>query len=74
MALQGLAVALSPHAPARKVRAGGLGGAVATLTVWALSQFTGFKPDPGIVAALTTVITFAVAYFAPQSGGDAALE
>lgn len=53
--------------PARKVGAGGIGGAVATVVIWTLSEFTPFKPEPAVAAAMSTLITFAVAYLIPSS-------
>jgi putative flippase GtrA len=58
-------------APIRKVAAGGLGGAVATIVLWALAQFANIHPDPTIAAAITTVISFLVAYIVPPSANDA---
>jgi hypothetical protein len=58
-------------APVRKVTAGGIGGAVATLALWALAQYANFHPQPEVAAAITTVISFIVAYLVPPSANDA---
>jgi putative flippase GtrA len=58
-------------APVRKVAASGIGGAIATLVLWALAQFANFHPEPEVAAAITTVITFLVGYFTPPSPNDA---
>ena len=58
-------------APVRKVAASGVGGALATLILWALAQFANFHPEPEVAAAITTVITFLVGYFTPPSAKDA---
>ena len=59
--------------PARKVTAGGLAGALATILVWVLNTFvlSAEQQITGeIAAALTTVLTFMVGYFIPPSQID----
>jgi hypothetical protein len=60
--------------PTSKVMSGGLAGAMCALIVWALNDFNvlpGGAQIPGeIASALTTVMSFAVAYVIPPSGAD----
>lgn len=60
-------------APIRKVSAGLVGGAVATLILWSLSQYANFNPPQPVADAITTLISFAVAYVIPPSPNDAPL-
>ena len=53
--------------PDRKVGAGALGGAVATLVAIAWAQVTGDVAPAGLEAALATVIGFVVGYLVPES-------
>lgn len=48
--------------PTRKVASGGIAGAVATI-LFALLDSQGIELDPAVVAAVTTLLSFAVAYF-----------
>ena len=57
--------------PVRKVGAAGLGGAVATGVIWALSHFAGIELGEEVAAALVTIITFGVGYLVPGSGTSA---
>lgn len=60
--------------PTRKVTLGGLAGALSAIIVWVLNDFNllpGGIDIPGEVAsALTTVLTFATAYFVPPAASD----
>lgn len=73
MAQDSRALALPAHVPVRKVGAAGLSGSVATIAIWALDHM-GIKPDASVAAALTTLISFAVAYFVPSPAGGAATD
>ncbi len=59
--------------PIRKVTAGGIAGAVTTIAVWALNAYVlpAQKPlPPEIAAAVTTVLSFMVAYMVPPAATD----
>lgn len=43
-----------------------LGGAIVTVGLSLLSQFAGFDPEPAVVASLTTVMAFALAWLVPE--------
>ena len=58
-------------APVRKVVAGTIGGAVASLVLWLLSQYANFNPPPEVAGAITTIIAFLVGYIVPPSPNDA---
>lgn len=51
--------------PNRKVASGGFAGAVSVLLVWGLNS-AGIEVPAEAAAALTSVVTFAVAYFVPE--------
>ena len=53
--------------PQRKVLAGGIAGAVSSLTVWALQIFAGIDVPAEQAVAITTIITFIVQYSVPNS-------
>jgi hypothetical protein len=54
---------MSPrYAPVPKVVAAGLGGALATLTVWLLGVFGGPEMPAEAAAALSAVLAFAAGY------------
>jgi hypothetical protein len=60
----------STAAPVRKVWSGALGGAATTLIIWLVSTFAHTNiPDP-VAAALTVLVTFAVAYLVPNAASD----
>jgi hypothetical protein len=53
-----------------KVTAGALAGAITTVAVWILNTWVLSAPDaiPGeIGAAITTILTFIVGYFIPET-------
>lgn len=50
--------------PQRKVSSGALGGAVATVILWAIS-LTGIDVPAAVAAAIATVVVTAVAYLVP---------
>jgi CDP-diglyceride synthetase len=60
--------------PTRKTTAGALGGAIATVLVWAVNTFV--LTDPGqkitgeVAAAIVTIVTFAVSYFVAPGSKD----
>jgi putative flippase GtrA len=58
-------------APVRKVTSGLAGGAVASVALWVLKQYAGFDPPAEIAGAITTLISFLVAYIVPPSPNDA---
>ena len=49
--------------PSRKITAGVLSGALASLLVWAVDVFVGIKIPAEQAVALSTLLTFVVAYF-----------
>jgi len=60
------------YVPTRKVGAGALAGALSVVLVWALNSFlftnpNGAKITGEIASALTTILTFLVGYFVPDS-------
>jgi hypothetical protein len=59
--------------PTNKVMAGSIGAAIATLIVTVVDP-GGAKSGAGFQTALTTVITFAMAWFVPPASGDKVLE
>jgi hypothetical protein len=50
--------------PVRKVGSGAISGAVTTVIVWLIGA-TGVPVPPEVAAALTTIMTFVVAYLVP---------
>lgn len=54
--------------PVRKVGAGALGGALATIALWLLG-LTGVEVPAAVAAAITLLVTAGVAYLVPN-GGD----
>lgn len=52
--------------PTRKVVAGGLAGALTTLIVAVIEGLGGIEVSPDVAAALTTVLSFIVAYAVPE--------
>ncbi len=59
----------SHHLPYKKVSAGSLAGALSILVVWLLNSYVlpSCEPITGEVAsAMTTVLTFFVAYMVPE--------
>lgn len=54
-------------APTRKVAAGGFAGAATIVLVWALGAATEVAVPPEVAAAMTTVLTFAVAWWVPEA-------
>jgi hypothetical protein len=66
------AVGRTPNlAPSKKVAAGGVAGALTVVLVWVINTFmltNQAQQIPGEVAsAITTIFSFAVAYFVPES-------
>lgn len=61
------------NAPTRKVLAGGLAGAVATISVFVLNTYA-LPPDKpltaDIAAALTTVLSFVISYMVAPASTD----
>lgn len=59
----------SQHLPYKKVSAGSLAGALAILVVWLLNSYVLPQGDPitgEVASAMTTVLTFFVAYMVPE--------
>jgi hypothetical protein len=54
----------------RKVKAGVLGGAIATLFVLTVSWLTGSQAPPGFEGALATVVGGGLAWFVPELADD----
>ena len=60
-------------APTRKVVAGGVAGAIATIAVFALNTYVLPTEKPitaEIAAALTTVLSFVISYLVPPAAAD----
>jgi len=59
--------------PTRKVIAGGIAGAAATILIFVLNTYL-LPPDKpltaDIAAALTTLLSFIIAYFVPPAASD----
>ncbi len=53
--------------PTRKVTATLIAGAIVTILVWALKQYTGTTLTSEVAAALTMLIGFGVGYMTPPS-------
>lgn len=51
--------------PVRKVAAGAVGGAVATILIWVLQESLGRSIPGDVAAAITTVVVFLVSYITP---------
>lgn len=58
-------------APARKVAAGGVGGAVSVIVIAALQHYAKLDIDPTLASAITTVVSFVIGYIIPPAAGDA---
>lgn len=58
------------RAPVRKVKASGVGGAVATVAAWALDSLPGFSVPALVAAALSTLVMAGVAYQVAPAPGD----
>lgn len=56
--------------PARKVAAGGLGGAVSVIVIACLQHFAKLNIDPTLASAITIVISFVLSYLIPPGAGD----
>ena len=56
--------------PTRKVASGGLAGAVMTVCCWILKDRWRIELPGDVVAALTTVVAFAIAYLVPSAAED----
>lgn len=52
--------------PTKKVGAAGAGGALGVIVAWALSQFAGVDVTAEAAAAMSTVLSFVVAYLVPE--------
>ncbi len=50
-----------------KVAASTLGGAIVTLVVAILAQYTSFHPDPAVVAAMGTIAAFTLGWLVPEN-------
>ena len=61
---------LATKAPARKVTAGGVAGAVGTVVVFVLNQFLPDPVPPEVAAALTVLLSFAASYWASPAATD----
>jgi hypothetical protein len=65
---------MKTSAPTRKTQAAALGGAIATVVIWALNAFVLREPGQRITgevaAAVTTLVTFVVSYFVPPGESD----
>ena len=62
--------AANSYLTTRKVTVGGLAGALSVVLVWVANTYwmSSDKPIPAeIASALTTIITFVVSYFVPES-------
>ena len=57
-------------APTRKVAAGGLGGAVSVIVIAIIRYTLHTDIDPILASAITTVVSFGVAYFVPPGASD----
>lgn len=55
--------------PNTKVTIGTLGGAVATVIMWALGQYAHFNPPPEVATAIGVIIVSLVAYITPHQQG-----
>lgn len=53
--------------PQRKVVAGGLAGSIVSLALWCLSEFAGVVMPGEQAAALTTIVSFGLAYLVPNA-------
>lgn len=49
-----------------KVAGGAVAGAFSVLLLYLLDMYASFRPPSGVAAAITTIITFVVAYFIPS--------
>lgn len=57
-------------APVQKVTASGLGGALAILIVWVLSEFVGMEITPEVASAIVTILAFIAGYVTPPGRGE----
>lgn len=67
-----MAVRTRGAAPVRKIVAGGVGGAVATIIIFVLNHYF-LKSDPldgTVSAAITTVVTFLISYIVPPGAHE----
>lgn len=72
-----MALQTEGNAPVKKVAAGGIAGAAATILVYVLNSYVlpSAKPIPAeIAAAITTLLSFAVAYLTPPGEGERAID
>lgn len=53
--------------PTNKVLAGAAAGAVASIAAWGTKAFFGVDTPPEIAVAITTVLTFMVQYWVPDT-------
>jgi hypothetical protein len=67
-----MAVRTRGAGPVRKVVAGGVGGALATIIIFVLNNYVlAAKPLDGTVsAAITTLVTFLVSYIVPPGANE----
>jgi hypothetical protein len=56
--------------PTQKVTAGGLGGAISVIIIAVFQHFLKWNIDPTLASAITTVVSFGVAYIVPPSARD----
>jgi hypothetical protein len=57
--------------PSPKLVVGGVAGAIMTILLWLVDEFTTLSPPAAVVSAISLLVTTGVAYFVP--GGDRAL-
>lgn len=53
--------------PTRKVGSSAIGGALATIVIWAVNAYSGVEMPPEIAASITTIIMALIAYFVPDA-------
>jgi hypothetical protein len=56
--------------PTQKISAVALAGAVSTLIVWSVTEFSGRPVTPEVASAITTIVTFAAGYITPPKEGE----
>jgi len=55
------------YIPTRKVGSSAIGGALATIVIWAINTYSGVEMPPEIAAAITTIIVALIAYLVPDA-------
>jgi hypothetical protein len=61
-------------APTNKVLAGAFVGAVTTVILWAIEEFTPIKMPSNIGAAISTILAFVASYIIPEADPPAKVE